>query len=62
MNPGLYARSRYGPGYLRHAQSWRYEGLGTAYDNYESGSWKNVRVEFFLQANERASSQLIFLR
>ena len=48
MNPGLYARSRYGPGYLRHAQSWRYEGLGTAYDNYESGSWKKVGVESFL--------------
>ena len=42
VNPGLYARSRYGPGYLRHAQSWRYEGLGTAYDNYDSGSWKKV--------------------
>ena len=44
MNPGLYARSRYGHGYLRHAQSWRYEGLGSAYDNYESGSWKKVKA------------------
>jgi hypothetical protein len=42
MSPGLYARSRYGPGYLQHAQSWRYEGLETAYANYDSGRWKNV--------------------
>ncbi len=45
INPGLYCRSRYGPGYLRHAQSWRFEGLETAYDAYESGTWKKPCVQ-----------------
>ena len=40
-NPGQYARSRYGPGYLRHAQSWRHEGLANSFDSYQhTGGWK----------------------
>jgi hypothetical protein len=33
-NPGDYARSRYGSGYLKHAQSWRYEGLPDSFTGY----------------------------
>ncbi|XP_059082520.1 uncharacterized protein LOC131880039 [Tigriopus californicus] len=38
-NPGRYARSRYGPQYLRHAQSWRYNGMSNAYDKYNTAFW-----------------------
>lgn len=38
-NPGRYIRSRYGPHYLRHAQSWRYNGMGNAYEQYKTTLW-----------------------
>ncbi|XP_046403107.1 uncharacterized protein LOC124168824 [Ischnura elegans] len=40
-NPGLYARNRYGPRFLRHAQSWVYLGLGDSWQSYaaSAGDW-----------------------
>ena len=37
VNPGLYVRNRYGPGCLKHAQSWRYTGLRTMHSQYKAG-------------------------
>ena len=42
-NPGLYARGRYGPGYLFHVQSWRHkDGMTESFDAYEPGAWSLV--------------------
>ncbi|XP_071454584.1 uncharacterized protein [Hetaerina americana] len=40
-NPGLYARNRYGPRFLRHAQSWVNLGLGDSWQSYarSAGGW-----------------------
>lgn len=38
-NPGLYARNRYGPNYLKHAQSWIHLGMKSSWDQYNSGRW-----------------------
>ena len=41
-HPGQYLRGRYGPNYLRHAQSWLFvDNMETAFDSYssKSGSW-----------------------
>jgi len=40
-NPGQYARSRYGRGYLKHAQSWRYNAMDDSWQQYESGKWRS---------------------
>lgn len=34
-NPGQYVRGRYGKGYLKHAQSWRYVG-----EEHTPGLWQ----------------------
>ena len=35
-----YCRSRYGPNYLKHAQSWRYnEGQSDSFASYQSAEW-----------------------
>ena len=40
-NPGAYARSRYGPGHLRHAQSWRFQdGQDDAFAAYSGAGWR----------------------
>ena len=40
-HPGLYARGRYGPGYLYHVQSWRHvAGMTGSYQSYRPGSWQ----------------------
>ena len=40
-HPGLYARGRYGPGYLYHVQSWRHvPGMTGSGDTYRPGSWQ----------------------
>ena len=40
-HPGLYARGRYGPGYLYHVQSWRHvPGMTGSYQSYRPGSWQ----------------------
>ena len=39
--PGLYARGRYGPGYLYHVQSWRHvAGMTGSYQSYRPASWQ----------------------
>ena len=40
-HPGQYLRGRYGPRYLRHAQSWQFVNMDSAFDSYtrQSGSW-----------------------
>ena len=41
-HPGSYLRGRYGPNYLRHAQSWIFvQDMANAFDSYssQSGSW-----------------------
>ncbi len=40
-NPGAYARSRYGTGYLAHSQSWRYLNSDTSFMKYKGGAhWR----------------------
>lgn len=39
-HPGLYARGRYGPGYLFHVQSWRHVGMSGSFENYSPGAWQ----------------------
>ena len=46
-NPGEYARSRYGPGYLRHAQSWRYAEMSDSWVSYQSGHWRECSQNNF---------------
>ena len=41
-NPGAYARSRYGPNYLKHAQSWRYNEMDDSFQKYKSGAHWNL--------------------
>ncbi|XP_067009659.2 uncharacterized protein [Anabrus simplex] len=38
-NPGLFARNRYGPGYLQHVQHWRLLGMHDSWVTYRPGSW-----------------------
>ena len=46
-NPGEYSRSRYGPGYLKHAQSWRYEKMKDMLDTWPSGKWRKCEEKNF---------------
>ena len=40
-NPGLYARGRYGPGYLYHVQSWRHvDTMQNAFEDYRPSGWQ----------------------
>ncbi|KAJ8876127.1 hypothetical protein PR048_024036 [Dryococelus australis] len=46
-NPGLYARNRYGPNYLKHSQSWRTLGLKDSWAEYRNaGSWTPCPKEY----------------
>ncbi|XP_040576802.1 uncharacterized protein [Lepeophtheirus salmonis] len=46
-NPGRYARLRYGPGYLKHSTSWRYNiHQDNSFEKYQtSGQWNLCREE-----------------
>ncbi|XP_066994289.2 uncharacterized protein [Anabrus simplex] len=40
-NPGLFARNRYGPNYLKHVQHWSQIGSVNSWVIYKAGSWKS---------------------
>ncbi|XP_063245071.1 uncharacterized protein LOC134546287 isoform X2 [Bacillus rossius redtenbacheri] len=45
-NPGLYARNKYGPNFLKHAHSWRYLGMDSSFSAYKMvGTWRQCPLK-----------------
>ena len=44
LHPGQYLRGRYGPNYLKHAQSWRFvPSMNSAFDSYSGSAWTSCQ-------------------